>query len=168
VSLQVALEHSAETVVNLQKIRGDLKKLKDILHEIVEGNARTEEADREGAEARRRRAKFTKWVVPILNLISPKVIREYFGSEDHEEIWRELNAESSRGNNVIEWLDAMIMTQVWGKIEEMNKGAQVLKVQEAYETSTGTAMRRLIDKQQSQQCQIDLTAMSEHFKETWS
>jgi hypothetical protein len=60
VSLQVAAEQSAETVVNLQKIRRDLKKLKDILHEIVEGNARAEEADQEGADARRRRAKFTK------------------------------------------------------------------------------------------------------------
>jgi hypothetical protein len=102
VSLQIAAEQSAETVVNLHKIRRDLKKLKDILGEIVEGSARAEEADQQGADARRRRSKFTKRIAPILNLISPEVIREYFGSEDDEEIWRELNAESSRRNNAIE------------------------------------------------------------------
>jgi 3-dehydroquinate dehydratase len=170
VNLQVAAEQSAETVVNLQKIRRDLKKLKDILHEIVEGDGRAEaeDVDQEGVDARRRRAKFTKRIGPILNLISPDVVREYFGSEHHEEIWRELNTESNRRNRVIEWLDAMITTQVCGEIEEMNKRAQTLKVQEAYRTSKGIAMRRFIDKQQSPQCQIEVTTVSEHFKETWA
>jgi hypothetical protein len=53
VSLQVAAEQSAETVVTLQKIRRDLKQLKDIPHEIIEGNTRAEEADQEAADAKR-------------------------------------------------------------------------------------------------------------------
>jgi hypothetical protein len=36
--LQAAREQSAETMINLQRIRRDLKELKDSLHTIAEGN----------------------------------------------------------------------------------------------------------------------------------
>jgi hypothetical protein len=91
--------------------------------------------------------KFTKRISPILNLLTPGTIREYFGSEDHEEIWNELNAQEERRGRVIEWLGEMITSNVSGEIEEMNKRAQALKVQEAYRTSKGITMRRFIDKQ---------------------
>jgi hypothetical protein len=69
---------------------------------------------------------------------------------------------------VIEWLDAMINMQVGAEIQEMNKKAQVLKIQEAYRTSKGIAMRRFIDKEQSPQCQIEEDTVTQHFRRTWA
>jgi hypothetical protein len=169
--LQKASEESAETMVNLQKIRKDLKKLKDIIHEIVETGERegvTEEGEDEGVRTRRRRAKFTKRIGLILNLLSPEVIQRYFGSVNHEAIWEELNTDTGRQGRVIEWLDAMITTQVEGEIGEMSKKAHALKVQEAYRTSKGIAMRRFIDQEQSPQCQIEMETVKEHFREVWA
>jgi hypothetical protein len=169
--LQKASEESAETMVSLQKIWKDLNKLKDILHENMETGERegiTEEENDEGVETRRRRAKFTKRITPILNLLSPDVIEQYFGSVNHEAIWEELNIDAEHRNRVIEWLDAMITTQVEGEIGEMNKKAQALKVQETYRTSKGIAMRRFINKEQSPQCQIEMGTVKEHFREIWA
>jgi ribosomal protein L9 len=91
-------------MIGLQKARHDLKKFQDILHSITEGAERAEETGEGGngdeeqerrretrlAEMRRRQAKFTKRFISILNLLEPDTIVEYFGSDDHEEIWREL------------------------------------------------------------------------------
>jgi hypothetical protein len=85
---QAAAEQSTEVVVSLQKVRRDLKKLKDILHMIEEAGEGTSQETDEGAEMRRRQAKFTKRIAPILNLLSPEAIDNDFGSRDHEEIWR--------------------------------------------------------------------------------
>jgi hypothetical protein len=62
----------------------------------------------------------------------------------------------------------MITIQVEEEIHEMNKRALALKVQEAYRTSKGIAMRRFIDKEQSPQCQIDIDTVTEHFMEMWA
>jgi hypothetical protein len=67
-----------------------------------------------------------------------------------------LNASEEHRGRVIEWLEAMIISNVSGEIEEMNKRAQALKVQEVYRTSKGITMKRFIDKQQSPKCQIDM------------
>jgi hypothetical protein len=170
--LQKASEESAEKMINLQKIRRDLKKLKDILYDITETGEReyvTEKEEEDGRIAtRRRRAKFTKRIGPILNLLSPEVIEQYFGTTNHEAIWEELNTNADHRSQVIEWLDAMITTQVEGEIGEMNKKSHALKVQEAYRTSKGIAMRRFIDKEQSPQCQIEMEAVKEHFREVWA
>jgi hypothetical protein len=95
-----------------------------------------------------------------LNLLNPETIQQYFGTDNHEEIWRELNTEEEHRERVIDSLDAMISTQVSGEIEEMNKRAQAqaqaLKVQEAYRTSKGITIRRFIDKKQSPQRQIEI------------
>jgi hypothetical protein len=147
--VQAAAEKSTEVVVSLQKVRRDLKKLEDILHTIEEAEEGTGDESDEGFEMRRRQAKFTKRIGPILNLLSPEAIEEQFNSRDHEEIWRELNTQENRRGRVIDWLDAMITIQVEGEILEMNKRALALKVQEAYRTSKGIAMRRFIDKEQS-------------------
>jgi hypothetical protein len=37
-------------------------------------------------ERRRRQIKFTKRLGPILNLLQPDTIEEYFGTRDHEKI----------------------------------------------------------------------------------
>jgi hypothetical protein len=173
-ALQVATEQSTETMVELQKVRRDLKKLKDILHVITEGEGRRERGEaiqdeqEEDVQTRRRQAKFTKRIGPILNLLEPWTIQEYFGSEEHEEIWRALNEDMSHRDRVIDWLDAMISTQVSEELREMNKRSQALKIQEAYRTSRGIAMRRFIDKKQSPQCQIDKEVVTEHFRMTWA
>jgi hypothetical protein len=54
------------------------------------------------------------------------------------------------------------------EIEEMNKKASVLKIQESYRTSKGITMRRYIDKEQSPQCQIEMEEVTEHFTTTWA
>jgi hypothetical protein len=41
----------------------------------------------------------------------------------------------------------MLTTQVFGEIEEMNKRANALKIQEAYRTSNEIRMRKYIDKE---------------------
>jgi hypothetical protein len=72
-----------------------LKKLKDILHMIVEGSGSERRGNR-GAEAetdevgeteiKRRQVEFMKKIAPILGLLSPAKIKEYFGTEDQEAI----------------------------------------------------------------------------------
>jgi hypothetical protein len=97
----VAAQRSSETNVDLQKIRRELTKLNDILHAIVEGGARAGVGERSGAremdgeavEMRGRREKFTMRTKPILNLLSHATVREYFGTDDHEAIEREINTQ---------------------------------------------------------------------------
>jgi hypothetical protein len=91
--LQVAAEKSGEAIVDLQKTQRDLKKLKDVLHMISEGGSRARQAKEEEVEIekRRQRVKFTKRISPILNLLKSEIIANYFGSNNHEEIWQELN-----------------------------------------------------------------------------
>jgi hypothetical protein len=107
-------------------------------------------------------------VAPILNLLTWETIEEYFGTQDHEAIWQELNPDESRCSRAINWLDMLITTQVEGAIHEMNKKAQVLQIQEAHRPLKTATMRRFIDKKQSPQCQIDMAKVTEHFRETWS
>jgi hypothetical protein len=98
-ALQATAETSKEAIVDLQKIRRDLRKLENMLHEITNRGAIAEQSNQERensaeeTEERRIRVKFTNKISPILNLLTPGTIREYFGSEDHEEIWNELNAQ---------------------------------------------------------------------------
>jgi hypothetical protein len=61
----------------------------------------------------------------------------------------------------------MLTMQVSGEIEEMNKRANVLKIQEVYRTSKWIPMRRYIDKEQSLQSQIDMVSVMDHFRRTW-
>jgi hypothetical protein len=103
-----------------------------------------------------------------LNLLSPETIQEYFGTDNHRAIWEALNTDEGHRNPVIEWLDTMITTQVEGEIQAMLKRSQTLEIQEAYRTSKGIAMRRFIDKEQSPQCQIQIDAVTEHFRATWA
>jgi hypothetical protein len=64
--------------------------------------------------------------------------------------------------------DAKLTTPVSGEIEEMNKEASALKIQEAYRTSKGITMKRYLDKDQSPQCQIEMENVTEHFTRTWA
>jgi hypothetical protein len=142
--LQRAVEKSTEVMIGIQKIRRDLTKLKDIIDTIVDETDKNREAEeREGRDEddarnldrRRRQMKVTKRLKPILRLLSDETMQEYFGSWSHEEIWRELNMNVDHRSKVIDWLDAMLTMQVLGEIEEMNKKASALKIQEAYRTS---------------------------------
>jgi hypothetical protein len=62
----------------------------------------------------------------------------------------------------------MISTQVTGEMAEINKRTHSLRVQEAYRTSKGIAMRRFVEKTQSSQCQIETEVITEHFRKTWA
>jgi hypothetical protein len=109
-----------------------------------------------------------KEIGPILDLLSPETVEEYFGAQDHETIWQSLNTSEEHRNRVIEWLETLIGTQVEGEIQEISKRTQALKVQEAYRTFKGISMRRFINKEQSPQCQFDMETVSEYFREIWS
>jgi hypothetical protein len=116
--LQMAAEKSAEVTIEIQKIRRDMTRLKDIIDTIVEEaeedpgaeaeveRARSEEReDREEArdlERRRKQAKFTKRLAPILRLLPEQTILEYFGSGSHEGIWEALNTSADHRTRVIE------------------------------------------------------------------
>jgi hypothetical protein len=189
--LQKAVEESAEVIIGIQKIRRDLTKLKDIIDTIVEEaednpdtetearqaipeerqgreNEEEEENEARNLERRRKQAKFTKRLAPILRLLPDQTMQAYFGSTSHEEIWRALNTSADHRTRVIEWLDALLTTQVSGEIEEMNKKAGMLKIQESYRTSKGITMRRYIDKEQSPQCPIEMNEVTDHFTRTWA
>jgi hypothetical protein len=178
--LQMVVENSAEVMRETQKIRRDMAKLKDILDAIVEEaeedpgaeveRARSEERE-DGEEARdlerrRKQAKFTKRSTPILRLLPEQTILEYFGSRSHEGIRGALNTSADHRTRMIEWLEAMLTTQASGEIEQMNKRASALKIQESYRTSKGITMRRNIGKEQSPQCQIEMEEVTEHFTKT--
>jgi hypothetical protein len=64
---------------------------------------------------------------------------------------------------VIDWLDAMISTEVSSELERMNERMQTQKVQEAYRTSPSIAMRRYVDKVQLPQCPIGRETVTAHF-----
>jgi hypothetical protein len=70
--------------------------------------------------------------------------------------------------NVAPWPEAIIVANVTGEIEEMNRRAHALKVQEAYRTSKGFTMRMIIAKKLLPQCQMDMPIGTEHFRRTWS
>jgi hypothetical protein len=106
--------------------------------------------------------------VQILALVPEATIAEYFGSVRHDGIWNEPNTSAEHRDRVIEWFDAMISTHVSEELQLINKRAQALKVQDAYRTSKGIAMKQFIDKIQSPHCQIEKEIVEEHFRQTWA
>jgi hypothetical protein len=68
---------------------------------------------------------------------------------------------------MIDWLDAMINTEVSGELEGMNERMQTQKVREAHRTSPSIAMRRYVDKVQSPQCLIGRETVTAHFTGRW-
>jgi hypothetical protein len=146
-AVQAAREWEAETGCNVQAIRRSLTKLKDTLHGIVEAQGR----EPERAESVRRGAKLTWHVAQVLGLLSTEVMMGCFGTMNHEAIWDQLNTSEEHRAGVIEWLDAMISTQVTEEVEGLKQRAQALKVQEAYRVSKSIAMKRYVDRVQSPQ-----------------
>jgi hypothetical protein len=167
-TIQTPMEKSAETVYAQQKVRRDLKKLKDIVHQIIERGEEPREESDQGVEMCRQQAKFAKRFSAILGLLDEDTLERYFGAKGHEEIWRWLNVDESHRDRAREWLDGMITTQVPEELEMMNKKAQALKIQEAYRTSKSIAMKRFTDKEQSPTCQIDMNTVTAHFRNTWA
>jgi hypothetical protein len=62
----------------------------------------------------------------------------------------------------------MITTNVSEEVQQMNQRAHPLKVQEAYRTSKGIAVKRFIHREQSPSRQIYVTDVTEHFAKTWA
>jgi hypothetical protein len=125
----MAVEKSAEVMIGIQNIRQDLTKLKDVIDTIAEeadedpeaeeGDNRDEDEDQaRSLQRRRRQMKFTKRLAPIIRRLSEDTMHEFFRSQSHQEILRELNTNADHRNKVIDWLDVMLTMQV---SEEMNK-----------------------------------------------
>jgi hypothetical protein len=172
--LQASTEEAAEALIGIRTIRSSLKKLKDSPHGIVEDRNMGIQMDAEDVqeesevERRRQQTTFTKKVAAVLRLVEPEKIEEYVGTTNHEGIWDEMNTQQEHRDRVIKWLDAMITADTSDEIQQMNKRAQALQIQEAYRTSKGIAVKRFIDKQQSPSCQIETSIVTEHFAKTWS
>jgi hypothetical protein len=162
--LQAAREQQTESAVQIQAVRRELTRFKDVVHEIADA-AR---GQGDGPEALRREAKLTKEIGQLLALLSPAVMEKCFGSLDHRVIWEQLNTSEEHRGRVIEWLDAMISTQVTAELDGLRERTQALKVQEAYRVSKSVAMKRYIDTVQSPPCQIDREALTEHFARSWA
>jgi hypothetical protein len=109
----------------MQKIRRELTKLKDVLHEITDANAHIDEGEN---EIRRRESRFTRRFGEVMRLLPPEMMMQYFGTGDHAEVWNELNTSEEHRGRVIEWLDAVISTQVTGELEGLRERTQALKV----------------------------------------
>jgi hypothetical protein len=171
-TIEARTEEAAEALIRTQTIRHNLKKLKESRHEIAEGHKERTGVGGEDEESKierhRRQAKVTKRIATIVNLIEPEGLQEYFGTRNREMIWGELNTQRECRDRVIEWLDAMIATNVSEEIQHMNKRAHALKVQEAYRPSKGIAMKRFIDKKQSPRCQIETSTVTDHFAMIWA
>jgi hypothetical protein len=93
---------------------------------------------------------------------------ECFDTVNHEVIWEQSKTCEEHCPRVIEWLDAMINTQVTEEVEGLKQRAQSLRVQEAYRVSKSIAMKRYVDRVQHPQCQISTEAITEHFSRSWS
>jgi hypothetical protein len=70
------------------------------------------------------------------------MIETVFGSDDHEQTWQEGNTAPDNRQRIIEWLDAVITTEVPGEVEKMNEELHTRRVQEAHGTSESVATRR--------------------------
>jgi hypothetical protein len=81
--LQAAREQQTESAVQVQAVRRELTKFKNVLHEITD--AAHEQGD--GPEVLRRKAKLTKEIGQLIAFLSPAVMKECFGSLDHKVIW---------------------------------------------------------------------------------
>jgi hypothetical protein len=102
-------------------------------------------------------------LAPILSLLPEQTILKYFGSGSHKGIWEALNTSADHRTRMIEWLEAILTTQVFGEIKEMNKKSSALKIRESYRTSKRITIRKYIDKKQSLQRQIEIEEVTEHF-----
>jgi hypothetical protein len=119
-AVQAAREREAETGCNVHTIRRSLTKLKDTLHSIIEAQGR----DPERAESLQRGAKVTRHVAQVLRLLSTEVMMGCFGTVNHKVTWEQLNSSEEHRARVIEWLDAMINTQVMEEIEGLKQRAR--------------------------------------------
>jgi hypothetical protein len=69
------------------------------------------------------------------------MMKAVFGSDEHKEVWQELNTAPDHRQRFIEWLDAVITTEVSGELEKMNEELQARKIQETHRTSKSIAMK---------------------------
>jgi hypothetical protein len=112
--------------------------------------------------------RFIKRLTPIIELMSPEQILEYFGTTDYDAIWKTLNTAPNHREGVVEWVDAMISAQLSKELQSLSSKAERLKIQDTYRTSKGTTMRRHIEQQQSPSCQIDDQQVSDHWRWMWA
>jgi hypothetical protein len=69
-------------------------------------------------------------------------------------------------NEVINWLEAQILREAANELKGMGERLLAAKVQEAYETSPGNAMKRFIERKVSPPCRIEKEVITSHFRET--
>jgi hypothetical protein len=145
-TLQVAGEQTTETAISLQAIRRNLSKLKDTLHAVVESEDRRTRIRCKPRKNTRRGHRTDETEIHEEARASSELVK----CRKDRRILRTNGSRSDLGRikhirgtsgRVIDWLDSMITTQVMEELQGMNARAMSLKVQEAYRTLKGIAMK---------------------------
>jgi hypothetical protein len=117
--LQSAREQTCEALIKHQATQFQLGKVKRFLQDIAQTDPEEEEARRQ-PEINSRISTWMRQVAPILDTIPRETKIEVFGENfNHESIWESLNTDPNHRNRVIEWLDALIMSELEGELKEM-------------------------------------------------
>jgi hypothetical protein len=161
--MQELREKRSTELYQNQETRMQFCRIRKALEEISEGEGPLDEA-----EDRRRKNKWTEKIVPILKLIPEHRRIEAFGTRSLKGIWQEMNTEPEHRTRVIQWLDSFIFSELAGEIEGISQQMHAQKVQEAYRTTKGIAMRRYIDKKISPPCDIERQTVQEFFGKAWA
>jgi hypothetical protein len=167
-------EEENEIIRQRQTTRTNLSIVKAALEEISKGEeeARGEEIPKDEeeteAEQRRRRARWTTKIVPVLRTIPEQRRIEVFGTTEMKGLWDEMNTFPDHRQKVIDWVESLIVSEVAGEIEGIGKQMHSQKVQEAYRTTKSIAMKRYIDKRNSPQCEIPRAEVEDHYRGIWA
>jgi hypothetical protein len=156
-----ALARRQDETYKVQEIQRSLRKLKEKLEKFTMIN---EDSPRGRAQMN----KLRKELHDLFRMMTPSTRRELFGDETEEAVWETLIQAEDRRNTVIEWLEAQILTEAAKEIKGMAERLHAAKVQEAYSTSPGIAMKRFIDHRVSPPCRIEKELVTSHFREAWA
>jgi hypothetical protein len=140
-----AMARRKEDAFTEQQIHGKLKKLKERLEQFTA----FQEDSTPGA---RKMQKLRERIHELFRMMTPATRIQKFGEESEDAIWETLNGSEEHRNNVIEWLEAEILTNTANELKGMAERLHAKKVQEAYRTSPSIAMKRYIDRKVSPPC----------------
>jgi hypothetical protein len=166
--LQQAREQISESLEKRQSVQSQLRKVKFFLQEIATRIPEEEGTNRE-PEMIRQNIKWTRIIAPILDSIPEETRKAVFGDDlSHESIWQTLNTSPDRIENVIEWLESLIISELEGELKATADLLHKQMVTEAYNTTKSIAMRRYINKKHSPPCAIDKDQIHQFFQNSWA
>jgi hypothetical protein len=166
--LQNAREQISETMIKRQAAQVQLRKVKYFLEEIALSN-NEEDNQRREPEIARINTRWTQKISPILDKIPEETRKTVFGNDlSHERIWEELNTSPDHREQVIKWLESLIVSELDGELEGMKGQLHTQLVRETYNTAKSIAMKRFVNKKHYTPCAIDKKDIHNHFQKIWA